>query len=399
MLVSTRVVVVCMLFVSSFSCCVNGEKQQESSPFIPGSDGSKPTNQNFQQPGRPPKAHELTLDYTFEQYIIDFQKPYENTMKEYIKRKSTFQQNLQMIWIHNQNVMYDLGTGIYIKNVQSGHNYHLGVNQFMDMTASEIKSYYFGYSKAMHESYKPSIVSSQSSMTLATAMKRKNQDISTLRRKRKVLSTVKTQNDNPYEMDLPFNITSVSTLPKSIQYTNQTTPIKNQGHCGSCWSFSSIAALEDHLAIHTGSLNVLSTQELVSCVDNPSHCGGNGGCTGATAELAYEYIARNGVLTEPSFPYRANDTITCPLENRNVHFNKDKAKDKNIIAKIQGYARIPTNNYTALMNAVAKHGPVVIAAAASSWAFYEGGVYSPADVTNPNVWDLNHGIVVEGYGK
>ena len=87
------------------------------------------------------------------------------------------------------------------------------------------------------------------------------------------------------------------------------------------------------------------------------------------------------------------------MENRNVHFNKDKAKDKNIIAKIQGYARIPTNNYTALMNAVAKHGPVVIAAAASSWAFYEGGVYSPADVTNPNVWDLNHGIVVEGYGK
>jgi hypothetical protein len=41
----------------------------------------------------------------------------------------------------------------------------------MDMTASEIKSYYFAYSKAMHESYNPSIVSSQSSMTLATAIK------------------------------------------------------------------------------------------------------------------------------------------------------------------------------------------------------------------------------------
>merc|ERR1712165_404499 len=69
-----------------------------------------------------------------------------------------------------------------------------------------------------------------------------------------------------------------------------------------------------------------------------------------------------------------------------------------IVAKIEGYARTPTNDYKALMNAVAKHGPTVIAAAASTWSLYEGGVFSPRNPHSPNSWDLNHGIVVEGYG-
>ena len=50
------------------------------------------------------------------------------------------------------------------------------------------------------------------------------------------------------------------------------------------------------------------------------------------------------------------------------------------------------------MNAVSKYGPVVIAAAALILSLYEGGVFSPPDKDSPLAWDLNHGIVVEGYG-
>jgi cathepsin L len=186
---------------------------------------------------------------------------------------------------------------------------------------------------------------------------------------------------------------------------------------GSCWSFSSITALEGHLAEETGDLEVLSTEELITCVNNPSECGGTGGCEGATAELAYAYIAKHGILKEESFPYTAKDDQACPLKKddeedyqsfittllrhskNSTSSNKNNNKERDVVAKIKGYAKIPPNSYKGLMNAIAKHSPVVVAAAASSWMFYSGGVYSPTDKTDPDVWDLNHGIVVEGYGE
>ncbi len=176
-----------------------------------------------------------------------------------------------------------------------------------------------------------------------------------------------------------------------------------------------MAALETHLELQTGELDILSTQELVSCVKNPNHCGGGGGCTGATAELAYDYVATTGILTEESFPYKTSDEITCPLDDgdgddsnkirgknsflrHGIHKGDQMKTKSTVVAKIEGYARTPTNDYKGLMNAVAKYGPVVIAAAASSWSLYEGGVYSPLNKDSQDAWDLNHGIVVEGYG-
>jgi cathepsin L len=390
----------------------------------------------------PPRAHELSSEYTFDQYVIDFQKLYKNNHQhdadddEYQIRKEIFESNLRLILSHNENVVYDLKTGRIFadkdededKDKQSHmqqhqeqhqnkrkHSFHMGVNHLMDLNEDELKSYFYGYDKSLVQRTRTHTTTSTSTATSRH---------------------LNTQN---HEMDLPFEITDINTLPISIQY-NRTTPIKNQGSCGSCWSFSSIAALEGHLALRTNAIDILSTQELISCVTNPNHCGGEGGCTGATAELAYEYIATRGILRERSLPYEADDSITCPLgggdgtkdhdhETSNIlpfantmlrHQNKkrkveDDTKkntnndhdddndndDTSVIAKIEGYAKVPSNNYKALMNAVAKHGPVVIAAAASSWSFYEGGVYSPtdsADAMNANIWDLNHGIVVEGYG-
>ena len=38
---------------------------------------------------------------------------------------------------------------------------------------------------------------------------------------------------------------------------------------------------------------LVSAQELVDCVGNPHHCGGSGGCNGATTELAMAYVSWN----------------------------------------------------------------------------------------------------------
>ena len=56
-------------------------------------------------------------------------------------------------------------------------------------------------------------------------------------------------------------------LPTSIDWRSKgvVNGVKDQGQCGSCWSFSTISSVESAVAIKTGVLNVLSEQELVDC--------------------------------------------------------------------------------------------------------------------------------------
>lgn len=152
--------------------------------------------------------------------------------------------------------------------------------------------------------------------------------------------------------------------------------------------------MESHVARATGILFSLSEQELVSCAPNPLHCGGTGGCAGATAEIAMEYARTHGMVDEWTFGYESNHgaAIECTLEEEtrsirgrwNNHGDNDDDDDDNddkhyfkrAVAAIDGWMTLPRNNYTAVMNAVALIGPLAISVACSPWVMYHGGIYS-----------------------
>eukprot|EP00613_Pedinella_sp_CCMP2098_P061268 CAMPEP_0171983910 /NCGR_PEP_ID=MMETSP0993-20121228/273553_1 /TAXON_ID=483369 /ORGANISM="non described non described, Strain CCMP2098" /LENGTH=421 /DNA_ID=CAMNT_0012636709 /DNA_START=181 /DNA_END=1449 /DNA_ORIENTATION=- len=178
-------------------------------------------------------------------------------------------------------------------------------------------------------------------------------------------------------------------LPDSIDWRDKgvVTSIKNQGHCGSCWTFGATEALESAVAIATGLLFTLSEQQFVSCVKDPDECGGTGGCEGATMELAFEHAMENGLVTEWTTPYTSYNGVdgNCSLS----------ADTPDRVAGITGYTITAQNSYSDLLEAVGTVGPVAITVDASAWSSYAGGVFDGCDQASP---DLDHGVLLVGYG-
>jgi len=159
------------------------------------------------------------------------------------------------------------------------------------------------------------------------------------------------------------------------------TGVKNQGQCGSCWSFSTTGSVEGAHFLKDGSLVSLSEQNLVDC----STAEGNEGCNGGLMDYAFEYIMKNkGIDTEASYPYRA----TGP--------NKCEFKAASVGATVASYHDIPSGSESALQTGVDQQ-PVSVAidAGHNSFQLYKSGVYfEPACSTT----QLDHGVLAVGYG-
>ena len=153
--------------------------------------------------------------------------------------------------------------------------------------------------------------------------------------------------------------------------------IKNQGSCGACWAFSASEAVEGIWAIKHNVLYNLSQQELVDCSLQ------NKGCEGGSMNIAFEYIIQNGLCTNLSYPYVAEQG-DC---------RKDQCEP---IVKLTNYTDITPNNETALQRGVAQQ-PVSVAIQANKRSFqmYQSGIYSDLDCGT----QLDHGVLVVGYGK
>lgn len=203
----------------------------------------------------------------------------------------------------------------------------------------------------------------------------------------------------------------------SWAFLNATKRHYNQGSCGSCWAIASTVLLEAHSEIHAypdGKGRSFSAQELVSCVPNPHHCGGTGGCEGATIELAMDWAIKHGLAEDSEVPYKAIDG-ECMARKSSEGSSLLQIMDRSVTRSslpeeddaswldtspagaafgMMSWERLPENKYDDLLIAL-QDGPVGISVAASDWFEYSHGVFDRCEKDAV----IDHAVVLIGYAK
>ncbi|KAG7222419.1 hypothetical protein INR49_016279 [Caranx melampygus] len=325
----------------------------------------------------------LEEEHQFKQWMSQHNKVYDS--EEYHHRLQIFTENKRRVDHHNAG----------------NHSFIMGLNQFSDMTFEEFRKFFL------------SPVPQNCSATKGS------------------------------------HVTSTGPYPESVDWRmkgNFVTPVKNQGHCGSCWTFSTTGCLESVNAINTGKLigplraaspgqssgsmslltllaltkalvQVLvararlllliplqiasaeccntwhqvrqlygcrrpSEQQLIDCAKDFN----NHGCMGGLPSQAFEYIKYNkGLMTEEDYPYKGYDD-TC-------HFEPALAA-----AFVLDVVNITSNDEKAMVDAVARLNPVTLGFdVTADFMHYKEGVYTSTQCKN-TADKVNHAVLAVGYG-
>eukprot|EP01088_Endostelium_zonatum_P021276 TRINITY_DN82_c0_g1_i1.p1 TRINITY_DN82_c0_g1~~TRINITY_DN82_c0_g1_i1.p1 ORF type:complete len:374 (+),score=78.37 TRINITY_DN82_c0_g1_i1:69-1190(+) len=279
---------------------------------------------------------DLTSDYSWEQYMKEFNKEYHNKY-EYNSRKAIFTRNMQKILQHNSD---------------ASQTWKMGVSHLTDVSEYEFRNMLGG--RLLFEESVPE------------------------------LAEIRSKHQIPYQAP-----TSTFTLPAVVDWRqhNIITAVKDQGECGSCWTFGTTETIESYFANKTGQLSDLSEQQILDCTPNPKQCGGTGGCGGGTPELAYAQIIKNeGITTEWQYPY-----ISYYAQAGSCHIKNTVS----VLARLRGYTKLPANQMEPMMRHIAESGPLAVNVDASSWQHYSAGIFNGCNQTHP---DIDHVVQLVGYG-
>lgn len=293
---------------------------------------------------------ESDLDANWEIYKMQYDKKYETTEQEEVRR-SMWEENL--IGVKQHNAQADRGI----------FTFRLGMNAYGDMSPTLFREKMLGVQSNKN------MMSNGANRLWTIFDWSVVLDISMLDHWR-LRSTLPTE----YSVTLPDHV--------NWRIEGYVTPVRDQGSCGACWAFATIGSLEGQLFKKTGKLKSLSVQNLVDCSSE------NEGCNGGHMIRAFQYILyNNGVNTEATYPYTAKNEV-C------------KFNPADIGATITSMIPILSKNDTDLQHALATVGPISVAIDASTWMFqlYSSGVYQDTQC-GQETHKLNHAVLVVGYGS
>merc|ERR1712084_106586 len=117
-----------------------------------------------------------------------------------------------------------------------------------------------------------------------------------------------------YTPDEEVEVENNTTNADSVNWVTAgaVTPVKDQGQCGSCWTFSSTGALEGAHQIKTGDLLSFSEQQIVDCA-NLKHGYASFGCNGGNQSVAFKYLESHKAELESVYTYTAKNG-TCAYD-------------------------------------------------------------------------------------
>ena len=171
--------------------------------------------------------------------------------------------------------------------------------------------------------------------------------------------------------------------PDSVNWISggRVTSVKNQGSCGSCWSFGATVALEGMYKAVGGKLKSFAEQELLDCVYEK-----RSGCRGGWHTTCYDYSRRkNRLATAANYPYTATDSErgACDLS---------AVPDGLQSAKVTGYTGVDPGE-AAHIQALAITPTAVAFEVTNSLHSYKKGIMKDRTCRG----SVNHAVAVVGY--
>ncbi|KAL4432911.1 hypothetical protein ABPG74_014425 [Tetrahymena malaccensis] len=246
----------------------------------------------------------------------------------------------QLVFFENYQKVQD-------HNSQDHHTYSVGLNQFSDMTEEEFAE------KILIKSHIVDYHIQQASS--------KNSTNST--------------NSSSHSSNSTSNHTAVII---DWRTKGAVTSVKDQGQCGSCWTFSAAGLMESFNFIKNKNLTNFAEQQLLDCVITA-----NGyysyGCGGGWPLEALKYASKYGIQTLSSYPYVAVQK-KCNITGTNNGY------------KPQSWKILP--NTSKDLQSALNSSPVSVLVDATTWGNYRSGIYNGCNQTKIQ---LNHAVLAVGY--
>ncbi|XP_041360896.1 dipeptidyl peptidase 1-like [Gigantopelta aegis] len=185
-----------------------------------------------------------------------------------------------------------------------------------------------------------------------------------------------------------------ASLPKEFDWRDVNgvsfvSPVRDQGSCGSCYAFGSMAMYEARQRIVTNNTVqlVFSTQDVVSCSQYSQGCEG-----GFPYLVAGKYGQDFGLIEDSCFPYSARDE-PCKMSQCRRYYTRDYY----YVGGFYGAC-----NEALMRIELVKNGPIAVSFEVyPDFPSYKGGIYihtKLADRFNP--WEItNHVVLIVGYGR